>query len=99
MIYLESLHFLRTYLKDRFNYDLPTPHILLVLLKCQPHTHYIHRQFFDNYETLVGKKYKKPVDSTIEDVTDSSTRLKEREDSGDNTNSNSDLVDDVYTNS
>ena len=62
------------------------------------HTHYLYhstknRQFFDKYETLVGEKYKGPVDSKRCNRR-YSTRLK---DSRDDTNSNSDLVDDVHS--
>ena len=51
-----------------------------------------NRQCLDKYETLVGEKFKEPVDGKFEDATDSILqRLKEPEDSGDNTDSNSDL--------
>ena len=49
------------------------------------------------YETLVSKKYKEPADGKFEDATDSILqRLKEPEDSGDDTDSNSDLDLDAY---
>ena len=51
-----------------------------------------NRQYLDKYETLVGEKYKEPVDGKVEGATDSILqRLKEPEDSGDDTDSNSDL--------
>ena len=49
-------------------------------------------QCLDKYETLVGDKYKEPVDGKFEDATDSILqRLKEPEDCGEDTDSNSDL--------
>jgi len=51
-----------------------------------------NRQCLDKYETLVGEKYKEPVDGKFEDATDSILqRLKEPEDRGEDTDSNSDL--------
>ena len=51
-----------------------------------------NRQCLDKYETLVGEKYKEPVDGKFEGATDSILqRLKEPEDSGDDTDLNSDL--------
>ena len=51
-----------------------------------------NRQCLDKYETLVGEKYKEPVDGKFEDATDSILqRLKEPEDCGEDTDSNSDL--------
>ena len=42
-----------------------------------------NQQYLDKYETLVGNKYKEPVDGKFEDATDSILqRLKESEDSG-----------------
>ena len=49
-----------------------------------------NRQCLNKYETLVGEKYKEPVDGKFEDATDSILqRLKEpkdQEDTGDDTN-------------
>ena len=43
-----------------------------------------NQQCLDKYETLVGKKYKEPVDGKFEDATDCILqRLKEPEDCGD----------------
>ena len=51
-----------------------------------------NRQCLDKYETLVGEKYKEPVDGKFEDATDSILqRLKEPEECGEDTDSNSDL--------
>ena len=51
-----------------------------------------NQQCLDRYETVVGEKYKEPVDGKFEDATDSILqRLKESEDSGDDADSNSDL--------
>ena len=51
-----------------------------------------NQQCLDRYETVVGEKYKEPVDGKFEDATDSILqRLKEPEDSGDDADSNSDL--------
>ena len=62
---------------------MATPHILLVLIIVEL------QNITNKYETLVGKKYKEPVDDKFEDATDSILqRLKKPEDSGD---SNSDL--------
>ena len=51
-----------------------------------------NRQCLDKYKTLVGEKYREPVDGKFEDATESILqRLKEPEDCGDDTDSNSDL--------
>ena len=51
-----------------------------------------NQQCLDKYETLVGEKYKEPVDGKFEDATDSILqRLKEPEDCGEDMDSNSDL--------
>ena len=51
-----------------------------------------NRQCLDKYETLVGEKYEEPVDGKFEVATNSILqRLKEPEDSGDDTDLNSDL--------
>ena len=48
-----------------------------------------NQQCLDRYETVVGEKYKEPVDGKFEDATDSILqKLKEPEDNAD---SNSDL--------
>ena len=51
-----------------------------------------NQQCLDRYKTLVGEKYKEPVDGKFEDATDSILqRLKEPEDRGEDTDSNTDL--------
>ena len=63
------------------------------IVNYQPHPPITkHRLCLDKYDTLVGEKYKEPVNGKFEDATDSMLqRLKEPEDSADDKDLHSDF--------